>query len=161
MELAGIEKKIKELHKKAFQKNISILPIGGIYKYRKNGETHQYQGKLIHMLQSAVTSNSYKIYKKYAQEIYDLPIINLRDLLDFKKLRKPINIEEVESVENLRKRFGSGSMSHGALSAEAHETLAIAMNRIGAASCSGEGGEDPKRFIKKKMEIALIQKLNK
>ena len=145
--IAGIEKKIKELHKKAFGKNISILPIGGIYKYRKNGETHQYQGKLIHMLQSAVTSNSYKVYKQYAQEIYNLPIINLRDLLDFKNLGKSINIDEVESISNLRKRFGSGSMSHGALSAEAHETLAIAMNRIQAASCSGEGGEDPKRFI--------------
>jgi len=147
--IAGIEKKIKELHKKAFQKNVLILPIGGIYKYRKNGETHQYQGKLIHMLQSAVSSNSYKIYKKYAHEIYNLPIINLRDLLDFKKLGKPIDIKEVEPIETLRKRFGSGSMSHGALSAEAHETLAIAMNRIGAASCSGEGGEDPKRFIKR------------
>ena len=147
--ISGIEKKIKELHKSAFRKNISILPIGGIYKYRKNGETHQYQGKLIHMLQSAVTSNSYKVYKQYAQEIYNLPIINLRDLLDFKKLEKPINLEEVEPILNLRKRFGSGSMSHGALSAEAHETLAIAMNRIGASSCSGEGGEDPKRFITK------------
>ena len=147
--IAGIEKKIKTLHKKAFQKNVSILPIGGIYKYRKNGETHQYQGKLIHMLQSAVTNNSYKLYKQYAQGIYDLPIINLRDLLDFKKLDKSIDIKEVESIENIRKRFGSGSMSHGALSAEAHETLAIAMNRIGAASCSGEGGEDPKRFVKK------------
>ena len=147
--ILGIEKKIKELHKKAFQKNVSILPIGGIYKYRKNVETHQYQGRLIHMLQSAVTSNSYKIYKEYAKEIYNLPIINLRDLLDFKRLVKPINLNEVESVDSLRKRFGSGSMSHGALSAEAHETLAIAMNRIGAASCSGEGGENPNRFIKK------------
>ncbi|MDC0205531.1 glutamate synthase large subunit, partial [Pelagibacteraceae bacterium] len=147
--ISGIEKKIKELHKNAFRKNISILPIGGIYKYRKNGETHQYQGKLIHMLQSAVTSNSYKIYKQYAKEIYNLPIINLRDLLDFKKLGKSISLEEVEPTLNLRKRFGSGSMSHGALSAEAHETLAIAMNRIGAASCSGEGGEDPRRFITK------------
>jgi len=147
--IGGIEKKIKNLHKKAFQENVSILPIGGIYKYRKNGETHQYQGNLIHTLQSAVATNSYKIYKKYTQGIYDLPIINLRDLLDFKKLNKSINIEEVESVQNIRKRFGSGSMSHGALSSEAHETLAIAMNRIGAASCSGEGGEDPKRFIKK------------
>ncbi len=147
--IIGIEKKIKKLHKKAFGKNISILPIGGIYKYRRNGETHQYQGKLIHMLQSAVTFNSYKAYKQYANEIYGLPIINLRDLLDFKKIRKPIDIGEVESISNLRKRFGSGSMSHGALSTEAHETLAVAMNRIGAASCSGEGGEDPKRFIKK------------
>ena len=145
--IAGIEKKIKKLHEKAFQKNVSILPIGGIYKYRKNGETHQYQGNLIHTLQSAVTSNSYEFYKKYTQGIYNLPIINLRDLLEFKKLNKPINIKEVESLENIRKRFGSGSMSHGALSAEAHETLAIGMNRMGAASCSGEGGEDPKRFI--------------
>ena len=144
----GIEKKIKELHKKSFQKGVSILPIGGIYKYRKSGETHQFQGQLIHMLQNAVSINSYELYKKYTHGIYDLPIINLRDLLDFKKLNKPINIKDVESVYNLRKRFGSGSMSHGALSSEAHETLAIGMNRIGAASCSGEGGEDYKRFSK-------------
>jgi len=148
--IVGIEKKIKELHKKAFQRNLSILPIGGIYKYRKKGETHQYQGNLIHMLQSAVSSTSYDVYKKYSKGIYELDIISLRDLLDFKKLGKSIDIQEVESIEDIRKRFSSGSMSHGALSAEAHETLAIAMNRIGAASCSGEGGEDPKRFVKKK-----------
>ncbi|MDP6440557.1 MAG: glutamate synthase large subunit [Pelagibacteraceae bacterium] len=148
--ILGIEKKIKELHKKAFQKNLSILPIGGFYKYRKNGENHQYQGQLIHVLQNAVAVNSYETYKKYAQGIYNLPIINLRDLLVFKSLEKPIDINDVESVANLRKRFGSGSMSHGALSAEAHETLSIGMNRIGAASCSGEGGEDPRRFIKMK-----------
>tara|TARA_B110000438_G_scaffold248450_1_gene251210 strand:- start:1966 stop:6462 length:4497 start_codon:yes stop_codon:yes gene_type:complete len=147
--IAGIEKKIKKLHEKAFQKNITILPIGGIYKYRKSGEIHQYQGNLIHILQSAVTSNSYEMYKKYTKGIYNLPIINLRDLLDFKKFKKTIDIKEVESVESLRKRFGSGSMSHGSLSKEAHENLAIAMNRIGAASCSGEGGEDSKRFLKK------------
>ena len=89
----GIEKKIKELHKKAFQKNVSILPIGGIYKYRKNGETHQYQGQLIHILQHAVQENSYEAYKKYARGIYNLPIINLRDLLDFKKISQKIEIE--------------------------------------------------------------------
>jgi glutamate synthase (NADPH/NADH) large chain len=146
----GIEKKIKKLHKKTFQRNISILPIGGIYKYRKNGETHQFQGQLIHTLQHAITTNSYATYEKYTEGIYNLPPINLRDLLEFKKLKNSINIEEVESVANLRKRFGSGSMSHGALSSEAHETLAIGMNRIGAASCSGEGGEDSKRFAKMK-----------
>jgi len=146
----GIEKKLKKLHKKTFQKGVSILPIGGIYKYRKNSENHQYQGKLIHILQQAVTINSYEAYKKYAKGMYALPRINLRDLLDFKTLGKKININTVESAESLRKRFGSGSMSHGALSAEAHETLAIAMNKIGASSCSGEGGEDPKRFAKKK-----------
>ncbi len=98
----GIEKKIKELHKKAFQKNISILPIGGIYKYRKNGENHHYQGHLIHMLQHAVTTNSYETYKKYTHGIYNLPTINLRDLLAFKNLGKRVDINEIESVDSLR-----------------------------------------------------------
>jgi len=146
--LTGIEKKLKNIHKEAFENKDSVLPIGGIYRYRKNGELHQYQGKLIHLLQSAVTSNSYDAYKKYAEGIYDLPPINLRDLIDFRKryLKSSIDISEVEPVEKILKRFGSGSMSHGALSKEAHETLAIGMNRIKGASCSGEGGEDEKRF---------------
>ena len=146
--LIGIEKKIREIHKEAFESTDTVLPIGGIYRYRKNGETHQYQGKLIHLLQSAVGSNSYDAYKKYAQGIYNLPPINLRDLINFrkKKLGPAINISDVEPIEKILKRFGSGSMSHGALSKEAHETLAIGMNRIKGASCSGEGGEDEKRF---------------
>ena len=146
--LIGIEKKIREIHKEAFESTDTVLPIGGIYRYRKNGETHQYQGKLIHLLQSAVGSNSYEAYKRYAKGIYNLPPINLRDLIDFrkKKLGPSINLSEVELVEKILKRFGSGSMSHGALSKEAHETLAIGMNRIKGASCSGEGGEDEKRF---------------
>ncbi len=143
--LTGIEKKIRNIHKEAFQKSSNILPIGGIYKYRKNGEIHQNEGKLIHLLQSAVTNNSYDLYKKYSKENYELPPINLRDLIDFKK-RTPIDIQNVEPVEDILKRFGSGSMSHGALSKEAHETLAIGMNRIKGASCSGEGGEDKNRF---------------
>ncbi len=143
--LTGIEKKIRYIHKSAYKINSNILPIGGLYKFRKNGETHQYQGKLIHLLQTAVTKNSYDLYKKYAQGIYDLPPINLRDLIDFKK-GKRIEINKVEQIENILKRFGSGSMSHGALSKEAHETLAIAMNRVKGASCSGEGGEDENRF---------------
>ena len=148
--LTGIEKKIREIHKEAFESTETVLPIGGIYRYRKNGETHQYQGRLIHMLQSAVGSNSYDTYKKYAEGIYSLPPINLRDLVDFrkKKLGPSIELSEVEPIEKILKRFGSGSMSHGALSKEAHETLAIGMNRIKGASCSGEGGEDEKRFKK-------------
>ena len=142
----GIEKKIKELHAKFNAKNVFTLPIGGLYRYRKSGEDHQYQGKLIHLLQSAVASGSYDQYKKYSSGIYNLPPINIRDLLEFKKSNKGINIDEVEPIENILKRFGSGSMSHGALSAEAHETLATGMNRIKGASCSGEGGEDAKRF---------------
>ena len=150
--LFGIEKKIRDIHKDAFYSSETVLPIGGIYRYRKNGETHQYQGRLIHLLQSAVSSNSYDAYKKYASGIYNLPPINLRDLIDFRKryLNVPIDISEVEPVENILKRFGSGSMSHGALSKEAHETLAIGMNRIKGASCSGEGGEDEQRFRKLK-----------
>ncbi|MDA9081869.1 glutamate synthase large subunit [Candidatus Pelagibacter sp.] len=148
--LNGIEKKLRIIHKEAFEGSDSVLPIGGIYRYRKNGETHQYQGKLIHLLQSAVGSNSFEAYKKYAKGIYNLPPINLRDLIGFRNrnLNPPIEISEVEPVVNILKRFGSGSMSHGALSKEAHETLAIGMNRIKGASCSGEGGEDEKRFIK-------------
>ena len=145
--LTGIEKKIRGIHKDAFKATNTILPIGGIYRYRKNGEKHQYQGKLIHLLQSSVSNSSYETYKKYTKGIYDLPPISLRDLIDFKK-NSSININEVEPVENILKRFGSGSMSHGALSKEAHETLAIAMNRIKGASCSGEGGEDSVRFKK-------------
>ncbi len=142
----GIEKKIKELHAKFNSKNVFTLPIGGLYRYRKTGEDHQYQGKLIHLLQSAVGSGSYEQYKRYSAGIHNLPPINIRDLLEFKKSRDKISTDEVEPLENILKRFGSGSMSHGALSAEAHETLATGMNRIKGASCSGEGGEDAKRF---------------
>jgi glutamate synthase (NADPH/NADH) large chain len=144
----GIEKKIKEQHTKFISSNIVSLPIGGIYRYRKTGENHQFQGNLIHILQSAVGTGSYEQYKKYSKGIHNLPPINLRDLLEFNIKREPISINEVEPIEDILKRFGSGSMSHGALSAEAHETLAIGMNRIKGASCSGEGGEDAKRFIK-------------
>ena len=143
--LTGIEKKIRNIHKQAFENQSNILPIGGIYRYRKNGETHQYQGKLIHLLQTAVTENSFEVYKKYTKGIYNLQPISLRDLIDFKS-KNPIKIDEVENVQEIMKRFGSGSMSHGALSKEAHETLAIGMNRIKGASCSGEGGEDEDRF---------------
>jgi len=144
--VSGIEKKIKELHSKAYQKNVVVLPIGGLYKYRKTGEDHQFQGNLIHLLQHSVGKNSYELFKKYTDGIHKLNPTNLRDLLEFRTSNKSINIEEVESIEKITPRFGSGSMSHGALSSEAHETLAIGMNRIKGASCSGEGGEDEKRF---------------
>ena len=146
--IIGIEKKIKNIHQKAFKNNVLILPIGGIYKYRKTGEQHQFQGKLIHLLQNSVSTGSFDKFKKYSESINNLSPINLRDLLEFKNENQPIDIEKVEPIEEITKRFGSGSMSHGALSEEAHETLAIGMNRIKGASCSGEGGEDPKRFKK-------------
>ncbi len=143
--ITGIEKKVRNIHSEAFETQSNILPIGGIYRYRKNGETHQYQGKLIHLLQASVGENSYETYKKYTKGIYNLQPINLRDLIDFKS-QNSIKIDQVEPISNIMRRFGSGSMSHGALSKEAHETLAIGMNRIKGASCSGEGGEDESRF---------------
>ena len=85
-----------------------------------------------------------------------MPPINLRDLLKFKDNKKSISVDEVEPIDDILKRFGSGSMSHGALSAEAHEVLAIGMNRIKGASCSGEGGEDSKDLKFYQTEIMLI-----
>ena len=134
--IIGIEKKIKELHKNFAEKNVFTLPIGGLYRYRKTGESHQLQGNLIHILQHAVGTGSYESYKKYSKGIHSLDPINLRDLLEFKNNRKPIALEEVEPIENILKRFGSGRCLTGS-SAEAHETLAIGMNRIKGASCSG------------------------
>ncbi len=144
--ILGIEKMILKHHSDSFRENVISLPIGGIYKYRHDGETHGYQAKTMHLLQSAVTNDSFDAYKKYSKLIQQIPPIHLRDLLDFKSKRKSIPLDEVESITEIRKRFGTGSMSMGALSKEAHETLAIAMNRIGGASCSGEGGEDEARF---------------
>ena len=98
--LVGIEKN-KRNSREAFESTETVLPIGGIYRYRKNGETHQYQGRLIHLLQSAVSSNSYEAYKKYVEGIYNLPPINLRDLINFRKrkLGSPIELSEVEPIE--------------------------------------------------------------
>ena len=145
--LAGIEKKLIDLHDFAYSDSVQTLPIGGIYRYRSGGEVHSFEGKLIHLLQSAVTNDSYEMYKRYSESMSNFSPINIRDLLEFKKNNSSIDISEVESITSIRKRFGTGSMSHGALSKEAHETLAIAMNRIGGASCSGEGGESIERSL--------------
>jgi len=99
------------------------------------------------MLQSAVGSDSYSTYKKYSEIINNHGPINIRDLLNYKSNRKSITIDKVESINEIRKKLSSPSISFGALSLEAHETLSIAMNRIGAKSGSGEGGEDPERFV--------------
>ena len=144
--LSGIQHEALEVHACGFGADAArALPIGGLYRYRRGGEVHAFEGRLIHLLQEAVAKDSYGLYQRYARGVADIPPINLRDLLDFKGLGEPVELAEVESITNIRRRFGSGSMSFGALSPEAHETLAIAMNRIGAASCSGEGGEDPAR----------------
>ncbi|MEE8203927.1 MAG: glutamate synthase large subunit [Alphaproteobacteria bacterium] len=144
--LPGIERKVLDLHARAFADEATMLPVGGLYRYRRSGEVHSFAPELIHTLQSAVASDSYRLYRKYADGMRDLPPVNLRDLLDFRPLGEPVAVDDVESITGIRKRFQSGSMSLGALGPEAHETLAIAMNRMGAMSCSGEGGEDPERY---------------
>ena len=145
--LNGIEKMLRDIHTHAFTTDKPVLPIGGFYRYRaRDGETHAFEGRLIHLLQSAVASGASAQYRRYVEMLASQPPINLRDLLDFVPKTAPVSIEEVESVTALRKRFVTQGMSLGALSPEAHETLAIAMNRIGAKSVSGEGGEDARRF---------------
>jgi glutamate synthase (NADPH/NADH) large chain len=145
--LEGIENRVRALHEKAYEgENAEALPIGGFYRYRAKQELHAWQGNAIHMLQSACNSGTYSMYKKYAESIYAEPPVSLRNLLDFSSDRKPIDIDQVESLTDIRKRFVSPAMSLGALSPEAHSTLAIAMNRMGAASNCGEGGEGTERF---------------
>ncbi|WP_127507088.1 glutamate synthase large subunit [Paenibacillus humicus] len=125
------------------------LDSGGEYQWRKDGEDHLFSPQTIHTLQMASRSNDYKLYKKFSELVQgeDRKFLTLRSLLDFKKDRTPVPIEEVESVEKIMSRFKSGAMSFGSISKEAHESLAIAMNRIGGKSNTGEGGEDPARFI--------------
>jgi len=146
--LTGIEQNVRHRHDRAWSRDYVALPVGGFYRYRHGGEAHGWEASLIHALQAAVANDSYSTFKKFSEGIANLPPITLRDLLDFKREGvEPVPIEEVESITSLRKRFVTPGMSLGALSPEAHGTLNIAMNRIGAKSDSGEGGEDPERFI--------------
>ena len=128
----------------------SDLDVGGIFQWKRKGEFHLFNPQSIHLLQFSTRRNDYKAYKKYAQIINDqsTKACTLRGLLDFKK-RPSIPLEEVEPIEHIFRRFATGAMSFGSISHEAHSTLAIAMNRIGGKSNSGEGGEDPVRFDKK------------
>jgi glutamate synthase (ferredoxin) len=129
-------------------KHDEALEPGGQYQWRANGEYHLFNPETIHKLQLSSRTNNYKVFLEYAQEINDQlkHLCTLRGLFEVKYLPQPIPIEEVESVESIMKRFKSGAMSYGSISKEAHETLAIAMNRIGGRSNTGEGGEDPERY---------------
>ena len=124
------------------------LPAGGQYKWRAEGEAHLFNPETIHRLQKSVRTGSYATFKSYSQLVNDQSekLCTLRGLLDF-KAGDPVPLEEVESAESIMKRFKTGAMSYGSISQEAHETLAIAMNRIGGKSNTGEGGEDPARFV--------------
>jgi Glutamate synthase domain 2 len=127
--------------------NLKTLDAGSIMQWRQGGEQHKIEPLIIHMIQQATRRNDYKLYKDYTGLVNDAPFSTIRSLLTFERDRKPIPLDEVESVESIMKRFKTGAMSYGSISKEAHEALAIAMNRIGGKSNSGEGGEDPDRFI--------------
>jgi glutamate synthase (ferredoxin) len=154
IEGVGIEVIAQEVllrHQRAFPDrsvNGHVLDAGGQYQWREEGEYHLFNPQTIHKLQTAVRSGSYIVFKEYSVLVNQQTKnwCTLRGLLDFKKV-KPVPIEEVESVESIMKRFKSGAMSYGSISQEAHETLAIAMNRIGGRSNTGEGGEDPERYV--------------
>jgi glutamate synthase (NADPH/NADH) large chain len=145
--VSGIQVKAEEIHGTAWAEQQNVLPIGGFYKARKSGETHAWEASSMHMLQMACNKASYEMWKQYSAKMQSNPPIHLRDLLDIKPLGKPVPLEEVESITAIRKRFVTPGMSLGALSPEAHKTLNVAMNRIGAKSDSGEGGEDPAHFV--------------
>jgi glutamate synthase (NADPH/NADH) large chain len=127
-----------------------LLPEGGIYQWKRRGEAHLFNPTTVHLLQHATKSNDYNVYKNYAKVINEQgeKHFTIRGLLDFTHHREAISIDEVEPAENIMKRFATGAMSFGSISHEAHSTMAIAMNRIGGKSNTGEGGEDEMRYIK-------------
>ncbi len=126
------------------------LPAGGQYQYRAGGEHHLFNPETVHRLQYATRTNDYKAFKEYTALIdnQSKALYTLRGLMDLKPASRPVPIDEVEPVEAIMRRFKTGAMSYGSISKEAHEALAVAMNRIGGKSNTGEGGEDPARYQK-------------
>ena len=145
--VAELAEEVIAFHHKAFPELLDKkLENYGFVKYKKGGEYHMNSPEMSKALHKAVESKDYDHYELYKQHLHGRPATALRDLLDFKSDRQSISLDEVESVESIFKRFCTGGMSLGSLSREAHETLAVAMNRIGGKSNSGEGGEDTIRF---------------
>ncbi|WP_281323584.1 glutamate synthase large subunit [Flavobacterium aestivum] len=151
--LMEIEKEVRKRYQNAFPKseiaNLLPLEIGGIYRWRRNGEKHMFNPTTISKLQQAVRLNSPESYKEYSKMVNEQSenLMTIRGLFEFNNL-DPISIDEVEPWTEIVKKFKTGAMSYGSISQEAHENLAIAMNRIGGKSNSGEGGENPQRFQK-------------
>ena len=149
----GIEEVAKEVmvhHHHAFGERDAADPDlewGGEYQWRRDGEYHLFNPETVFKLQHATRSGQYQIFKEYTEKVDDQSenLATLRGLFDFKD-KNPIPLDEVEPIENIMRRFSTGAMSYGSISRQAHETLAIAMNRIGGKSNTGEGGEDPDRF---------------
>ncbi len=153
MGLDEIAKETLYKHYFAFNKKdipIDRLPAGGLYQWKRKGEFHLFNPQTIHLLQNATQNNEYAVFKKYSKLVNDQSekACTLRSLFQFKPYRPSISIEEVEPAENIYRRFATGAMSFGSISWEAHTTLAIAMNRLGGKSNTGEGGEDEIRYTK-------------
>ncbi|MCX6205475.1 MAG: glutamate synthase large subunit [Bacteroidetes bacterium] len=150
----GLDEIAKETLTKHFfafsRKEIPVdrLPVGGIYQWKRKGEFHLFNPQTIHLLQESTKTNSFETFKKYTKLVNDQAVkaCTIRSQFQFKPTRPSISIDEVEPAESIYKRFASGAMSFGSISWEAHTTLAIAMNRLGGKSNTGEGGEDPIRF---------------
>jgi glutamate synthase (ferredoxin) len=151
--IAVIAEEVRRRHQRAFP----VRPVGehdlewgGEYQWRRDGEYHLFNPETVFKLQHATRSGQYSIFKEYTRLVDDQnrTLATLRGLLELKNARQPIPIDEVEPVEAIVKRFATGAMSYGSISQEAHETLAIAMNRLGGRSNTGEGGEDPARYQK-------------
>ena len=126
------------------------LAIGGEYQWRREGEPHLFDPETVFKLQHSTRTGQMDIFRSYTEKVNEQSkrLMTLRGLFELSKDRKPISIDEVEPIENILRRFSTGAMSYGSISGEAHETLAIAMNRLGAKSNTGEGGEDPERYQK-------------
>ena len=151
VELGAIARETLARHRNAYQRTKIIRPAlepGGEYHWRRGHEKHMVDPNLVSMLQHSTQSNDYSLFKKYSKisDEQNTRDCTLRGLFRFKK-REPVPLEEVEPIEKITKRFCTGAMSIGSISREAHETLAIAMNRLGGKSNTGEGGEDPVRYI--------------
>jgi glutamate synthase (NADPH) large chain len=146
-----IAREVRERHGRAYpprRLRAADLETGGEYKWRRDGELHLFNPETVHKLQHATRSGQYSIYKDYTAIVNDQnrSLGTLRGLLDLKFALMPIRLDEVEPVESILKRFATGAMSYGSISQEVHETIAIAMNRLGGKSNTGEGGEDPARY---------------
>ncbi len=146
----ALQKEVMAKHAFAYSTSNYPIEFGGVYQWNRRGEKHLFNPETIHLLQKSTKLNDYQLYKKYAEKINNQGAgpVTLRGLFRFRKAA-PVPIEEVETVESIYKRFATGAMSFGSISYEAHSTLAVAMNRIGGKSNSGEGGEDESRFTKK------------
>jgi len=148
--LAEIAKENKMRHESAYDPAspyTDTLEVGGHFQCKDNGEIHLYNPETVYLLQKACREGNYSLFKKYTSKINDEQVFTLRQLMDFKyNPEDAVPIEEVEPVDEIVKKFKTGAMSYGSISKEAHECLAIAMNRLGGKSNTGEGGEDPERF---------------